>query len=57
MSRKRRAGCSGGTGLKIPAMLEAIKGSLVLVAGFGLLTYIHRDLRPRPLHLISKRVA
>lgn len=52
MSRKRRAGRSGGTGLKIAAMLEAIKGALVLVAGFGLLTYIHRDLHHAAAQLV-----
>jgi uncharacterized membrane protein (DUF2068 family) len=31
-------------GLKIVACFEAAKGLLVLLAGFGLLTYIHKDL-------------
>jgi len=40
-SNKRR---SGRTGLKVAAMLEGVKGVLVLLAGFGLLAYIHKDL-------------
>ena len=32
-------------GLRIVAIFEAAKGLLVLLAGFGLLTFIHQDLR------------
>lgn len=49
---KRRAGRSEWAGLKLTAMLEAIKGVLVLVAGFGLLTYIHRDLHHAAVQLV-----
>jgi uncharacterized membrane protein (DUF2068 family) len=34
---------SAATGLRAVAVLEATKGALVLVAGFGLLSLVHRD--------------
>jgi uncharacterized membrane protein (DUF2068 family) len=34
------------TGLRVVAAYEAAKGVLVLLAGFGLLTLIHRDAHP-----------
>ena len=39
--QSKRAGLAG---LKVAAIFEAAKGLLVLVAGFGLLTFIHKDL-------------
>lgn len=35
---------TGLVGLKVAAIFEAAKGVLVLLAGFGLLNYIHKDL-------------
>lgn len=32
------------TGLRVVALFEALKGTLTLVAGFGLLSLVHRDL-------------
>jgi uncharacterized membrane protein (DUF2068 family) len=41
-------------GLRIVALMEAAKGLLVLVAGFGLLTLLHRDVQAIALRLISR---
>jgi len=41
-------------GLRIVAMMEAAKGLLVLVAGFGLLTLLHKDVQAIALKLISR---
>ena len=38
-------------GLRVVSIFEAIKGLLVLLTGFGLLTYIHED-----LHLAAERL-
>jgi len=43
---------TGPAGLKVAAILEASKGLLVLVAGFGLLTYIHKDLHHAAVELV-----
>jgi uncharacterized membrane protein (DUF2068 family) len=43
-SKKRHGRRSGLYGLKIAAVFEAAKGLLVILAGFGLLSYIHKDL-------------
>ncbi|HZV83122.1 MAG TPA: DUF2127 domain-containing protein, partial [Geobacteraceae bacterium] len=43
-SKSRRGKRSSLTGLKIAALLEAAKGLLVFLTGFGLLAYIHKDL-------------
>jgi len=43
---------TGLAGLKVAAILEASKGLLVLVSGFGLLTYIHRDLHHAAVELV-----
>ena len=32
-------------GMRVVAMFEALKGALVLIAGFGLLSLLHRDLQ------------
>ena len=39
-------------GLRIVALFEASKGSLILLAGFGLLSYIHTDLHQAAEHLV-----
>lgn len=41
----------GKNGLRIVSLFEAAKGLLVLLAGFGLLAYIHKD-----LHLAAERL-
>lgn len=38
-------------GLRVVAVFEAAKGALVLLAGFGLLAYVHKD-----LHLAAERL-
>lgn len=43
-SRSRYGRRSSLVGLKIAALFEAAKGALVLLAGFGLLAYIHKNL-------------
>ncbi len=43
-SKSRRGKRSGLVGLQVAALFEAAKGVLVLLAGFGLLAYIHKDL-------------
>jgi len=43
---------SGLPGLKVAAVFEATKGLLVLLTGFGLLTYIHRDLHQAAEELV-----
>jgi uncharacterized membrane protein (DUF2068 family) len=39
------------SGLRVVALFEATKGALVLVVGFGLLAFIHKD-----LHLAAERL-
>lgn len=51
-ARKTHGGLKGLTGLKLAAVLEAAKGALVLVAGFGLLTYVHKDLHHAAVQLV-----
>ena len=43
-SKSHHSKSAGLVGLKVAAIFEAAKGLLVLLAGFGLLTYIHKDL-------------
>jgi len=40
-------------GLRIVALLEGAKGMLVLLAGFGLLSFIHRDLHEAAMRLVK----
>ncbi len=42
------------TGLRIVAIMEAAKGLLVLLAGFGLLTLLHRDVQALALKIIGR---
>jgi len=35
----------GGTGIRLVALLEAAKGAVVIIAGFGLMALIHRDVQ------------
>jgi uncharacterized membrane protein (DUF2068 family) len=43
-AKKHAARRPGLVGLKVAALFEAAKGLLVILAGFGLLTYVHKDL-------------
>lgn len=40
------------TGLRTVAVFEALKGLLVLLAGCGLLAFIHKDLHEAAVHLV-----
>jgi uncharacterized membrane protein (DUF2068 family) len=40
-------------GVRAVALAEAIKGALVLVAGFGLLSLVHHDVRALAEHLVG----
>src|SRR6266702_7894931 len=40
-------------GLHIVALFEGAKGLLVLLVGFELLTYIHKDIHEAALHLVK----
>jgi uncharacterized membrane protein (DUF2068 family) len=42
---KPKAGTGIARGVRLIAVFEALKGTLVLVAGFGLLSLVHRDLQ------------
>jgi len=42
---KPEAGAGIARGVRLIAVFEALKGTLVLVAGFGLLSLVHRDLQ------------
>ncbi len=42
------------TGLHIVALFEGAKGTLVLIAGFGLLTLVHRDLHQIAEELVKR---
>ena len=50
MKTSKKTGSRGG--LRIVAVFEAMKGILVLLAGCGLLTYIHKDLHEAAVHLV-----
>jgi len=41
-------------GLRVVSLFEAAKGLLVLLAGFGLLAYIHKDLHLAAEHLVRR---
>jgi uncharacterized membrane protein (DUF2068 family) len=49
--RNRKAPSKGG--LRVVAGMEAMKGLLVLLAGCGLLTVIHKDLHLAAVHLVQ----
>jgi uncharacterized membrane protein (DUF2068 family) len=40
-------------GLHVVALFEAVKGLLVLVAGFGLLSFIHKDIHEAAVQLVE----
>ena len=42
------------TGVRIVAIVEAAKGALVLLAGFGMLTLLHRDVQELAIQFIGK---
>lgn len=41
-------------GLRIVALFEALKGAIVIAAGFGLLTLLHRDVRQIAESLVTR---
>ncbi|MDD2900390.1 MAG: DUF2127 domain-containing protein [Desulfuromonadaceae bacterium] len=45
---------AGSRGLHVVALFEGIKGVLVLLVGFELLTYIHRDVHEVALQLVER---
>ena len=49
-NHKRRDHSKGG--LRVVALFEAAKGLLVLLVGFGLLAFIHKDLHSAAEHLV-----
>jgi uncharacterized membrane protein (DUF2068 family) len=44
---------TGKNGLRVVAMFEATKGALVLLAGCGLLAFIHKDLHDAAVQLVK----
>ncbi len=50
---KHSAGKSHVRGLHVVALFEAAKGLLVLVAGFGLLAFIHKDVHEAAMQLVE----
>lgn len=50
---KKNAVNSHVRGLHVVALFEAVKGLLVLVAGFGLLSFIHRDVHEAAMRLVE----
>jgi uncharacterized membrane protein (DUF2068 family) len=54
LTAKNRKNAHQATGLHIVALFEGAKGTLVLLAGFGLLTLIHRDLHHVAEELVSR---
>ena len=51
--RKRPAKDSHARGLHIVALFEGAKGLLVLIAGFGLLSFIHQDIHEAAVRLVK----
>ncbi len=41
-------------GLRLVALLEAVKGAIVIGAGFGMLTLLHRDVRRIAISLVTR---
>lgn len=52
-TRKHSARKSHSRGLHVVALFEGAKGLLVLVAGFGLLSFIHKDVHEAALRLVE----
>lgn len=50
---KQAGNRSHAHGLRIVALFEAAKGLLVLLVGFELLTYIHKDVHEAATHLVK----
>jgi uncharacterized membrane protein (DUF2068 family) len=40
-------------GLHVVALFEGLKGLLVLMAGFGLLSFLHKDINESAMHLVE----
>ncbi|MBT0665301.1 DUF2127 domain-containing protein [Geobacter pelophilus] len=52
MARKKKRKQLGTGGLHLVALFEGAKGVLVLVTGFGLLAYIHKDVHEAAVQLV-----
>lgn len=52
MRKAKKRKVSGSGGLRTVALFEGAKGLLVLVTGFGLLSYIHRDIHEAAVQLV-----
>jgi uncharacterized membrane protein (DUF2068 family) len=52
-SRNHSAGSSHARGLHIVALFEGAKGLLVLAAGFGLLSFLHKDIHEAAMQLVK----
>src|SRR5450631_2419224 len=52
-SRKHSAGSSHARGLHIVALFEGAKGLLVLAAGFGLLSFLHKDIHEAAMQMVK----
>ncbi|GAM09070.1 putative protein [Geobacter sp. OR-1] len=52
MAKKKKRKSIGTGGLHLVALFEGAKGVLVLVTGFGLLAYIHRDVHEAAAQLV-----
>ena len=49
---KKASGKSHARGLHVVALFEGAKGLLVLVAGFGVLSFIHKDIHEAAMRLV-----
>jgi uncharacterized membrane protein (DUF2068 family) len=52
-SHKQSTRASHARGLHVVALFEGAKGLLVLVAGFGLLSFVHRDVHEAAMQLVK----
>jgi uncharacterized membrane protein (DUF2068 family) len=53
-SRTKRGNKRSASGLRIVAIFECVKGVLVLLAGFELLTFVHKDLHLAAVRLVEQ---
>lgn len=51
---KKSTKLSSASGLRVVALFEGAKGALVLVAGCGLLSFIHKDLHEAAVRLVEQ---
>ena len=52
-THKHKPGKTHSQGLHIVALFEGAKGLLVLIAGFGLLSFIHKDIHEAAMRLVK----